>query len=216
MDGAARVAAESPLRFYERLTTDESIRLLYLCCLAVWPVFIQGQTSCLTGPAAVAKRPRVFQLDAAELHRIKVAARTDVGAKAIIEATVRAADNAMHEGPFSVMQKAVTPPSGDKHDHMSQVPYFWADPTKPNGLPYIRRDGERNPELKKISDHDNLGRLGEDTRLLGACLLLHWGTGVRCTCRAPAADVGHQSRAHPTRDNETVTNGAPTLCSSHP
>jgi hypothetical protein len=47
----------------------------------------------------------------------------------------------------------VTPPSGDKHDYMSQAPYFWPDPKSPNGLPYIRRDGERNPEIDKITDH---------------------------------------------------------------
>ena len=36
---------------------------------------------------------------------------------------------------------------------MSQAPYFWPDPKSPNGLPYIRRDGERNPEINKLSDH---------------------------------------------------------------
>jgi hypothetical protein len=36
---------------------------------------------------------------------------------------------------------------------MSQAPYFWPDPKSPNGLPYIRRDGERNPEIDKITDH---------------------------------------------------------------
>jgi hypothetical protein len=35
---------------------------------------------------------------------------------------------------------------------MSQAPYFWSDPKAPNG-PYIRRDGERNPEIDKITDH---------------------------------------------------------------
>jgi len=72
----------------------------------------------------------------------------------------------MKEGPFSVMDKAVTPPSGDKHDYMSHAPYFWPDPSKPNGLPYIRRDGERNPEIRKITDHDEFGRMGEDARAL--------------------------------------------------
>jgi len=28
---------------------------------------------------------------------------------------------------------------------MSVGPYWWPDPSKPDGLPYIRRDGERNP-----------------------------------------------------------------------
>jgi hypothetical protein len=85
-----------------------------------------------------------------------------------------AADRAIGEGPFAVTQKKVTPPSGDKHDYMSQAPYFWPDPSKPNGLPYIRRDGERNPELKKISDHDESGRMGEDSRNLA---LAYYFTG---------------------------------------
>ena len=37
------------------------------------------------------------------------------------------------------MDKSVTPPSGDKHDYMSQAPYWWPDPSKPNGRPYIRQ-----------------------------------------------------------------------------
>jgi alginate lyase len=65
----------------------------------------------------------------------------------------REAQRALTSGPFSVTSKTVTPPSGDKHDYMSQAPYFWPDPSKPNGLPYIRRDGERNPEIDKITDH---------------------------------------------------------------
>ena len=40
-----------------------------------------------------------------------------------------------------------TPASGDKHDYMSQARYFWPDPAKPDGLPYINRDGISNPEL---------------------------------------------------------------------
>jgi hypothetical protein len=74
-------------------------------------------------------------------------------------ALVREAELALKFGPVSVMDKAVVPPSGDKHDYMSQAPYWWPDSSKPNGLPYVRRDGERNPEIGRISDHDNLGRL---------------------------------------------------------
>ena len=56
------------------------------------------------------------------------------------------ATKALAAGPFHVMQKQRTPPSGDKHDYMSVGPYWWPDPAKPNGLPYIRRDGETNPD----------------------------------------------------------------------
>ena len=65
----------------------------------------------------------------------------------------RDAQKALSAGPFSVVSKAVVPPSGDKHDYMSQAPYFWPDPKSANGLPYIRRDGERNPEIDKIDNH---------------------------------------------------------------
>jgi hypothetical protein len=64
----------------------------------------------------------------------------------------------MHKGP--------TPPSGDKHDYMSRAPYFWPNPDTPNHLPYIRRDGERNPEIKQISDHDEMGQMSSAARSL--------------------------------------------------
>jgi hypothetical protein len=33
--------------------------------------------------------------------------------------------------PVSVMDKSRIPPSGDKHDYLSQAPYCWPDPAKP-------------------------------------------------------------------------------------
>lgn len=78
------------------------------------------------------------------------AAQTATPALAKLE---RDAQKALTAGPFSVTSKSVTPPSGDKRDYMSQAPYFWPDPKSPNGLPYIRRDGERNPEIEKINNH---------------------------------------------------------------
>ena len=55
---------------------------------------------------------------------------------------------------LSIVTKTANPPSGDKHDYMSQAPYFWKNPATKDGLPYIRRDGERNPEIKQFPDHD--------------------------------------------------------------
>ncbi len=63
-----------------------------------------------------------------------------------LEALLTEAGRALRVGPFSVMDKELVPPSGNKHDYMSTGPYWWPDPTKQNGLPYIRRDGVRNPE----------------------------------------------------------------------
>jgi Alginate lyase len=110
--------------------------------------------------------PRVFLLNAAELAALRTEGPKSDRKTEVVNAAAAEADRAMNEGPFSVMDKSVTPPSGDKHDYMSQAPYFWPDATKPNGLPYIRRDGERNPEIRKITDHDEWGRMGEDARAL--------------------------------------------------
>lgn len=69
------------------------------------------------------------------------------------------ADLALKVKPSSVMDKGLIPPSGDKHDYISQGPYWWPDPSKADGLPYIRKDGEINPEIKKFKDHDNMKAL---------------------------------------------------------
>jgi hypothetical protein len=39
---------------------------------------------------------------------------------------------------------------------MSLAPYWFPDTSKENGLPYVRRDGERNPEEKEYPDKKNL------------------------------------------------------------
>lgn len=67
---------------------------------------------------------------------------------------------------YSVTFKQVISPSGNMHDYMSQGPYWWPDPTKTDGLPYIRKDGEVNPDIKKITDHDQLGKMIDESSLL--------------------------------------------------
>ncbi len=62
------------------------------------------------------------------------------------------AESALSAGPFSVIDKTLTPPSGDKHDYISFGPYWWPDPTTPSGLPYIRKDGLVNPESRTGAD----------------------------------------------------------------
>jgi len=128
-----------------------------LACLSAAAIVTQGQQPDHGGADQL---PRVFLLDATRL----VAARAAInkGEKAIGPAWEKLqgdADKTLAAGPFSIMNKAVTPPSGDKHDYMSQAPYFWPNPNKQDGLPYIRRDGERNPEINKITDHKSLDDL---------------------------------------------------------
>ena len=111
--------------------------------------------------------PRVFLLDATQLEAIRRSIREgDKTLAAPLSRLERDARKALADGPFSIVGKAVTPPSGDKHDYMSQAPYFWADPKSANGLPYIRRDGERNPEINKITDHRSLDDLENSVETL--------------------------------------------------
>jgi hypothetical protein len=111
--------------------------------------------------------PRVFIVDGQKLaetkRRIQSGDKSFTAALAKLETDAR---RAMQQKPLSVVTKAVTPPSGDRHDYLSQAPYFWPDPKKPDGLPYINRDGERNPELDKITDHLAMDQMGVAVRAL--------------------------------------------------
>jgi len=114
-------------------------------------------------------RPRQFLLlDAIHLASVREAvARGDARLTNALAALEEDAKKALTMKPVSVMDKTINPPSGNKHDYMSQAPYWWADPSKPGGKPYIRRDGERNPEISKITDRDNLGRMTSAVSTLG-------------------------------------------------
>jgi hypothetical protein len=104
--------------------------------------------------AAAPGQPRTFLLNPETLVATKAAiARGDAAVMPAWEALRADAAKALTAGPFSVMNKPVAPPSGDRHDYMSQAPYFWPNPGAAGGLPYIRKDGERNPEIDRITDH---------------------------------------------------------------
>ncbi len=62
---------------------------------------------------------------------------------------IAAAELALKEPLRSVMDKPAAPVSGDKHDYWSLAIYWWPDPTKADGLPYVNRDGQVNPEVKQ-------------------------------------------------------------------
>lgn len=61
---------------------------------------------------------------------------------------IQKADLLLNVNPFSVVHKTGIPPSKNKHDYMSIGPYWWPNPKTADGLPYIRKDGEINPETR--------------------------------------------------------------------
>jgi hypothetical protein len=105
-------------------------------------------------------KPVVYALSLKSLEKNK--ARINAKDQSIMPAykqLLKDADKALQFGPVSVMEKKHLPPSGDKHDYMSLAPYFWPDPNKADGLPYIRKDGETNPEVKEYKDKEYMPKL---------------------------------------------------------
>lgn len=112
-------------------------------------------------------KPVVFVLNATTLATNK--SRMKAGNEVVLAAykqLMKEADKALQFGPVSVMEKKNNPPSGNKHDYMSLAPYFWPDPTKPDGLPYIRKDGQTTPEVKEYKDKEYMPKLCEVVQTL--------------------------------------------------
>lgn len=61
------------------------------------------------------------------------------------DALIVRADKWLQTAPPSVMDKRRVAPSGDKHDYMSLATYWYVNPDTADGMPWIRRDGQRNP-----------------------------------------------------------------------
>lgn len=103
----------------------------------------------LTPADSPAGEPRLLDWDAGQLAEAR--RQIGLGDPAVLAAWKELrdqAEQALKLTPPSVMTKSRAPSSGDKHDYMSFGPYWWPDPAKNDGLPYIRRDGEVNPETR--------------------------------------------------------------------
>ena len=129
-------------------------------------------------PARLAERASLPRTILARPELLRATARLvkeqNVNIMPAYSALMRAADSSLRIGTISVIQKSTVPPSGDKHDYLSLAPYWWPDSTKPGGLPYVRRDGQMNPQTR--IDHDGL-RFGALTNAVEALALAYWFTG---------------------------------------
>lgn len=110
-----------------------------------------------------AQKPIIFSTSAATLqaNKKKVDSK-DADILPAYKQLLKEADKSLEWGPHSVMEKKNNPPSGDKHDYMSLAPYFWPDPSKPDGLPYMRKDGQTNPEVHDYMDKEYMPKLCEN------------------------------------------------------
>jgi len=103
--------------------------------------------------AAQTAPPALLGHDAAALADVR--ARLQAGDPVLqpaFDRLVAEADAAVDAEYATVLDKEALPPSGDPHDFYSLAPYWWPNPDTDDGLPYVRRDGEVNPEAKALDD----------------------------------------------------------------
>lgn len=135
-------------------TTAKSLLLLFLAFVG----YIQAT-------AQTAPRPFLIKKENLENARQKIKEKDPIYLQALSKLKQKA-DSALNRGPYSVTFKDKTPPGGTKHDYMSVGPYWWPDSTKSDGLPYIRKDGQVNPERYTIKDAAFHNSLCHDVFLL--------------------------------------------------
>jgi hypothetical protein len=101
--------------------------------------------------AAAAHAAEPFYLNPAE-----VAALAPAAAKAI-------------KAPITTVADKTQPsPGGDVHDYVSYARYYWPDPTKPDGLPYVSHDGKHNHEQVARGDRNRVDKFADAVIALAA------------------------------------------------
>ena len=85
------------------------------------------------------KRENLLPINFAYLEQAQLSSTAQHEIHALVEA-------ALNAGPFSVVRDKRLASSGNPHDYSSIAPYFWPNPNTLDGLPWIQRDGEINPE----------------------------------------------------------------------
>ncbi len=155
--------------------TFRTVALMAVACF--WGISGSGcahRGGCAEKISPAPKIPQTFLMDG---HKLAASKQRILAGDAALQPAfsnlLHDAEKAMTGGPYSVMNKNTTPPSGDKHDYTSLARYWWPDPSKPDGLPYIQRDGITNPETQgPNSDYTQLSKLASSMETLGMAYYL--------------------------------------------
>ena len=98
---------------------------------------------------------------------------------------LKAADAFLAEPPITITAFKADKSAGGVHDYFSQADYSWPDPAKPDGLPYVNRDGWSNPDTFQ-AHRRAMVRFARGVGALGAAFKL---TGERRYADAAAAHL---------------------------
>jgi hypothetical protein len=131
-------------------------RLAVSGCAAFLAALLPGVAT--AGAAGRPAAPRVVSVNPAELAAVKARlAAGDEGLRPARDRLLRDADRALRQRPLSVLDRKKSVAGAGRHDYVSFAPYFWPNPDKADGLPYVRRDGRHNGELVRQGDRANFG-----------------------------------------------------------
>lgn len=108
-------------------------------------------------PADLGAAATVFLTDPANLATERASYRRGVAeVTAQVGLLIKRANKDLLVTPVSVTAKSQLPPDGTKHDYLSLSVYAWPNPHTRSGMPYVIRDGDRNPSVDSVPDKANL------------------------------------------------------------
>jgi hypothetical protein len=151
---------------------------------------VRGETGAPLSDATVSVGTRLGGLTRAELLRIERAR------------VLAAANRYLAERPVTITATRAERSAGGMHDFYSEGDYWWPDPTNPDG-PYVRRDGETNPE-NFVAHRDAMRRLSQ---IVPALVAAREVTGDARYARAASGHLRAWFVAESTRMNPNLLYG---------
>ncbi len=126
---------------------------------------------CLAASARLAHRASAaagtpcILLSSGQVGRVREALGRDAALRTTAGIIRQNADAALAAGPWSVTYHRPDFIKAAPNDYYSEGPYWWPDPKNPKG-PYIRKDGERNPD-RYLNNRNDLGSMCTAVLALG-------------------------------------------------
>ncbi len=99
-----------------------------------------------------------MQLDSARIAQTKKTIKNGsatVATMQVYKKLLKDADKIIPRPNPTIIDKPEAAPSGDLHDYLSLSRYWWPDPNKKDGLPWIKKDGETNPQTQTENQDKN-------------------------------------------------------------
>lgn len=137
--------------------------------------------------AAASDKAVPLPLNAGLLDDVRQAYRSgDNATVKRVEKMMAYAETFIKAKPVVVTDKKRVAPSNDPRDYITLSPYWWPDSTKADGLPYVRHDGKRNPEVYDYANREQGNDIGERVEITS---VLYYITGDRRYAKACAAQL---------------------------